>query len=92
MSISNVDIQKAFRIKRAVNEFFETSTETKIQAKDLMKKFIVNEIFKSDHKEGLPIREFLRHLDDNNHLKLIAKAYYEQKEKNKNWYFIKSLN
>lgn len=90
MSLSTSDIQKAFRIKRAVNEYFETSNETKIQAKELMNLFISKEIFKSNNQDGYPIRDFLRHLDENLQLSLIPQVLYEQKAQNKNWYFIKS--
>ena len=89
MGISNDDIQKALRIKRAVSKYFETSTKTKVEAKELMPLFIKDGIFKKDHKDGLPIREFLRYLYEVNHLHVIPQALYEQKEVNKNWYFIK---
>jgi len=90
MSVTDDDIQKAFRIKRAVKEYFENSTETKIQAKELMNFFIARGIFSSNHKDGLPIRDFLRHLNENMHLHLIPQAFFEQKDLNKNWFFIKS--
>ena len=90
MNITNDDIQKALRIRRAVTEYFDTVTETKIQAKELMNLFIAKGIFVKNNKDGLPIRDFLRHLYKNNHLNLIPQAHYEQKEQNKNWYFIKT--
>ena len=89
MSITNDNIQKALRIKRAVNEYFEGSNEQRVQAKELMNWFISKDIFKSNYQDGLPIREFLRLLDENNQLKLIPQVYFEQKVQNKNWYFIK---
>jgi len=92
MSVSSSDIQKALRIRRAVTAFFESSNQTKVMAKDLMKIFIEKGIFTHDHKEGYPIREFLRHLDEHNHLHLIPQVHFEQKDKNKNWYFIKTAN
>jgi hypothetical protein len=90
MSISNADIQKALRIRRAVNEYFDKTTETKVQAKELMKLFIDKGIFTHNNKDGLPIRDFLRQLDENRLLHLIPQALFEQKDVNKNWYFIKS--
>jgi hypothetical protein len=90
MGITNTDIQKAIRIRKAVAEFFDNSNQTKIMAKDLMSLFITKEIFTKDHQEGFPIREFLRHLDESNHLHLIPQVHFEQKDKNKNWYFIKT--
>lgn len=90
MSITKEDIQKSLRIKKAVIEYFESSSQTKVMAKDLMTLFITKGIFKKDYKEGLPIRDFLRHLEENNHLNLIPQIHFEQKEQNKNWYFIKT--
>ena len=86
--LSNPDIQKALRIKRAVNEYFEKSSERMVQAKELMPLFIDKGIFTSNAQDGLPIREFLRHLDDNNQLGLIPQVFYMPKEKNKNWFFL----
>lgn len=90
MKVTDADIQKALRIKRAVKEYFESSSETKVQAKELMTFFIARGIFKSNHKDGLPIRDFLRFLNENGHLHLIPQAFFEQKDVNKNWFFIKS--
>lgn len=90
MKITDADIQKALRIKRAVNEYFENANETKVQAKELMNLFIARGIFKSNHKDGFPIRDFLRLLDENGHLHLIPQAFFEQKNINKNWFFINS--
>ncbi|MEI8226007.1 MAG: hypothetical protein WCG82_08770 [Bacteroidota bacterium] len=90
MSITAADIQKTLRIKRAVNEYFEKKTETKVEAKELMNLFIKKGIFTHNNQDGLPIREYLRHLDENKHLHLIPQAYFEQKDSNKNWYFIKT--
>lgn len=88
--MTNADIQKALRIRKAVSEFFDSASQTKIVAKDLMPFFIKKGVFTKDHQEGLPIREFLRQLDENNHLHLIPQTHFEQKDKNKNWYFIKT--
>ncbi|MBK7505080.1 MAG: hypothetical protein IPI52_08445 [Bacteroidetes bacterium] len=55
-----------------------------------MRLFISKGIFTKDYQEGLPIREFLRELEKENNLKLIPQAFFLQKEKNKNWYFIKT--
>lgn len=90
MPLTSNDIQKSLRIKNAVNEYFENSNETKVQAKELMNLFMSKGIFSSNNKDGLPIRDFLRLLDENKQLNLIPQVFFEQKEQNKNWYFIKS--
>lgn len=91
MSLTKEDIQKALRIKRVVSEYFESSSASKIQAKELMNLFIQKEIFKNNNKDGLPIRDFLRHLYKEEQLKLIPQVHYEQKSQNINWFFIKTL-
>jgi hypothetical protein len=89
MSLTKNDIQKALRIKRAVVEYFESANVSKIQAKELMSLFIQKEIFNANHQDGLPIRDFLRHLKIEEQLKLIPQVHYEQNAQNINWYFIK---
>jgi hypothetical protein len=81
MPITNTDIQIALRIRRCVAEYFE-----------LMPLLIKTGIFNANHKDGLPIRDFLRKLDSMNHLSLIPEAHFEQKAINKNWYFIKTVD
>ena len=89
MAITNTEIQMALRIKRCVKEFFDTHNQTEIEAKELMPLFIRTGIFNSNHQDGLPIRDFLRHLEKLNYLNLIPQALYKQRNTNKNWFFIK---
>lgn len=88
MSITTEDIQMALRIKNCVKEYFEIYSINKILAKELMPHLIKKRIFIKNHKDGLPIRDFLRKLEKENHLHLIPQVHFEQKEVNKNWYFI----
>jgi hypothetical protein len=90
MAITDNEIQLALRIKRCVKEFFDSHNQTEIEAKELMPSFIKMGIFNSNHQDGLPIREFLRHLEKENYLNLIPQALYKQKNTNKNWFFIKT--
>jgi hypothetical protein len=87
--LTNDDIQKALRIKRTVTAYFDSTNTNKIEAKELMQDFIADGIFNSNNKDGLPIRDFLRHLDEQKQLRLIPQVHFEQKDKNKNWFFIK---
>ena len=90
MAITDDEIQMALRIKRCVKEFFDTHNQTETEAKELMPSFIKMGIFKSNYQDGLPIREFLRHLEKEKYLNLIPQALYKQKNTNKNWFFIKT--
>jgi hypothetical protein len=76
MTITDNDIQKAFRIKRCVNEFFATHNQTEIEAKELMPLLIKADIFKANQQDGLPIRDFLRHLEKGKCLNLISGRYF----------------
>jgi len=89
MPITKEDIQKTRRIGRCVNEYFESHNETKVKAKELMPDFIKAGIFNYNHQDGLPIRDFLRKLDKENHLKLIPQVHAEKDGANTHWYFIK---
>lgn len=90
MGLSGNDVQKALRIKRAVEAYFENTSEAKIQAKELMNLFISKGIFTSNYKDGLPIRDFLRRLEKQNQLNLIPQVSFEQKAQNRNWFFVKT--
>ncbi len=79
----------ANRINEALKEFFSmSSSPKKVKAKSLMNLFIEKGIFSSNHRDGLPIRNYLRYLDDNNMLDLIPYVMVERKATNRNWFFI----
>jgi hypothetical protein len=91
MAITDTEIQMAFRIKRCVKEFFDTHIKTEIEAKELMPLLIKNGIFNSNPQNDVIIRDFLKHLEKENYLNLIPQALYQQKNTNKNWYFVKTI-
>jgi hypothetical protein len=91
MAITDTEIQMAFRIKRCVKEFFDTHNQTEIEAKELMPLFIKKDIFNLNYQDGLPIQDFLRHLEKEKYLNLIPQALYKKKNTNKNWFFIKTI-
>ena len=75
-------------INQTIEAYFEKNKDVKIiRAKDLMPEFITAGIFSQDHRNGLPIREILRELDENNKLDLIPYVVAERKTINTNWYF-----
>jgi hypothetical protein len=90
MAITDNEIQMAFRIKRCIKEFFDTHNQTIIEAKELMPLFIKRGIFKSNSQAGIPLRNFLKHLEKEKQLGLIPQALYQQKDIQKNWVFIKT--
>lgn len=84
------NIQKAFKIKKVLNEYFRLNTSiSKIEAKALMPLFIQKNIFEKNHQDGYEIRELLRQLRKDNLLKLIPHVLAEDKDQNTNWFFIR---
>ncbi len=78
------------KINHVIKEYFESNPQiSKIRSKDLMPYFIKAGIFNKDHRNGLPIRDVLRNLDENNQLDKIPYVLPERKTKNTNWYFIR---
>lgn len=83
-------IQLVGRIDQVVRDFFTSNKSVnEIMAKDLMGLFIKKEIFKKDHRNGLPIRNILRELDNENKLGLLKHIKVDRKMVNRNWYFKK---
>ena len=78
------------RINKVVSDYFASHASVdKIPAKDLMEEFIAAGIFKADHKNGLPIRDLLRELDDLGRLSELPNVEPERKVKNTYWYFVR---
>ncbi|AEH01980.1 hypothetical protein [Lacinutrix sp. 5H-3-7-4] len=58
-----------------------------VKPKNLMSLLIEKGFFNKDHRDGLPLRNVLRELYDKNLLYLIPQVSFEQKSKNRFWYF-----
>lgn len=83
--------EKIHLINSILSEYFANPyNPRKIQAKELMPLFIQKGVFNADRKNGLPIRQLLRKLDENNQLGMIPFVLAERKSMNTNWYFIAS--
>jgi len=81
-------MEKINPIKLVLKEYFELNKSVNsIPAKDMMPYFILAGIFAKDSKNGLPIRNVLRRLDEKNKLHLIPFVYADRKKVNTNWYF-----
>lgn len=75
------DVLKAF--------FADRSNPRSIKPKVLMEILVQKGIYnKKDQRGGLPLRNLLRELNEENNLKAIPYLYAEKKEKNIYWYFI----
>lgn len=79
-----------FKINEVVAAYFKANSfVNKIAAKDLMPQLMEKGIFDSNHRDGLPLRDFLRELDAKNELHLIPQLFAERKKVNTYWYFIR---
>jgi hypothetical protein len=86
--LTGAKIHKAGRIDQIVRDYFEfNKSVNEIAAKELMSVFIQKGIFKSNQRDGLPIRNFLRELDSTKNLKLLKHIKVDRKTVNRNWYF-----
>lgn len=83
--------RKIDKINNVLADYFASSADSKIPAKELMPLFIKNGIFEKDHKNGLPIRQLLRELDSRNELNLIPYVYPERKDANTRWFFVNKV-
>jgi hypothetical protein len=84
-------IQKALKVRKAVQRYFEANASvSELPCKDLMPWLIKEEIFEKDHRNGQPIRDLLRKLDEANLLNLMPQIRVERKQKNRNWFFQRS--
>jgi hypothetical protein len=80
--------EKALAINAIVNKYFQNHPSvTEAKPKDLMNILITEGIFKSNNREGLPLRHVLRDLDKYNLLHLLPLLRVERKNTNRIWFF-----
>ena len=71
----------------AIQEHLNEKSLLNAKPKDLMPMLIEKGFFKQDHRNGLPLRNILRQLDDENLLYLIPQVSVVRKDKNRLWFF-----
>ncbi len=90
--LSETNIQKAGAIDQIVFDYFKLNPKVKeMQAKDLMKNFVESGVFKLDYKDGLPLRDFLKKVEEADRLDLFKQSKLVRNEENKYWYFMKKV-
>lgn len=83
-----MSLDKIPHINKVIKKYFDQNKSVSIiPAKDLMPYFVHAGIFTKDEKNGLPIRNILRHLDKANQLSSMPFVVAERKTKNTNWFF-----
>lgn len=79
--------EKINKINSVLSDYFSKHRGETVRAKEMMAEFIRAGIFTEDRKNGLPIRQLLRELDEEDNLNLIPFVIAERKAVNTNWYF-----
>lgn len=70
-----------------IQDYLISEKSHDVKPKNLMPLLIEKGFFNKDHREGLPLRNVLRELYDKNLLYLLPQVRFEQKSKNRFWYF-----
>lgn len=70
-----------------IQDYIIKNTLSDAKSKDLMPILIKKGFFKQDHRSGLPLRNVLRQLEDENMLYLLPQISVERKDKNRFWFF-----
>lgn len=70
-----------------IQSYLETHKLVDAKPKDLMPVLIEKGYFKKDHRDGLPLRNILRDLDQRDLLYLLPQVRVERKVTNRLWFF-----
>ena len=70
-----------------IQDYLKTNNLENAKPKVLMRVLIKKGYFNNDHRDGLPFRNLLRQLDDNNLLHLLPQVSVERKNKSRYWFF-----
>lgn len=82
-----MEIQKVILMGYAIQDYLEKHNLKDAKPKDLMPLLNEKVFFNKDHRNGLPLRNVLRELDDNDLLYLLPQVSVERKNKNRYWFF-----
>lgn len=81
-------MDKITRINQVLEQYFlQHPNSGRVMAKDLMPTFIREGVFNKDHRNGFPIRNLLRGLDEKKQLHKIPYVIADRKAANTNWFF-----
>jgi len=78
---------KIIKMGYAIQKLLEEKQLVNAKPKDLMPNLIQKGFFNNDHRNGLPLRNILRDLDDCDMLYLLPQVMVERKETNRFWFF-----
>ena len=80
-------LEKAKLIDIYAQEWLHRNNREKAKPRELMQYLIERGVFTHDNREGRPLRDVLRKLDELNRLDFITSLTVERKKKNRYWCF-----
>ena len=84
---SKANYPKVVQMGYVIQEYLEEKSVFDATPKELMSLLIDKEFFKYDIREGKPLRDILRELDDNDLLFLLPQVRVDRSEANRKWFF-----
>lgn len=81
-------IKKGRLADSLIKRWFAMTGANTAKPKDLMPYLVKAGVFTKDHREGFPLRNLLRQLDAVGQLTVMTTVRFEQKRKNKSWFFV----
>ncbi|MCX7550278.1 hypothetical protein [Xanthomarina sp. F2636L] len=82
-----MEYSKVVKMGYVIEEFLKIKKLKNAKPKELMPMLIEKGFFNQDHRDGLPLRNVLRDLDEKNMLYLLPQVEVERKETNRFWFF-----
>ena len=82
-----MEYSRVVKMGYVIEQFLRTASLKDAKPKDLMPILIQKGYFNKDHRDGLPLRNLLRELDEQNSLYLLPQVRVERKASNRFWYF-----
>jgi hypothetical protein len=81
-------VQKGMEVNAIILRYIEETGSDMAKPKDLMPFLVKHGAFSKDHREGFPLRKLCRDLHAAGKLSVMTSAHFDQKAKNKSWYFL----
>lgn len=81
-------IRRGLGVDALIIRYFQRTGEEIAKPKDLMPFLVRHGAFPKDHREGLPLRKLCRDLYAAGKLSVMTTVHFDQKSKNKSWYFL----
>lgn len=81
-------IEKGRLADSLIKRWFAMTGADTAKPKDLMPYLVKAGVFTKDHRDGFPLRNLLRQLDAVGQLTVMTTVRFEQKRKNKSWFFV----